>query len=84
MLKHKSAGASHHNRFIDPRTCSSHGYTVFQDRPGTAAACNGTLYVTGRLPIDPADVASPLSASIEAQAERGFTNLRLTVEAAGG
>lgn len=48
-----------------------------------AVEAGGVLYVTGQLPIDPDKADAALPASIEAQAERVFQNLRLIVEAAG-
>ncbi|CAN7655006.1 RidA family protein [Pararhizobium sp. LjRoot238] len=48
-----------------------------------AVEAGGALYVTGQLPIDPLDTNAPLPDSIEKQAERVFSNLRLIVEAAG-
>jgi reactive intermediate/imine deaminase len=43
----------------------------------------GTLYVTGQLPIDPEHPDAPLPATIEAQTELVFVNLRLIAEDAG-
>ena len=48
-----------------------------------AVEAGGFLYVTGQLPVDPADPDADLPAGIEAQTEMTLHNLKLVVEAAG-
>ena len=48
-----------------------------------AVEAGGLLHVTGQLPIDPDAPDAPLPASIEAQTELVFLNLRRILEAAG-
>jgi 2-iminobutanoate/2-iminopropanoate deaminase len=48
-----------------------------------AVEANGFLFVTGQLPIDPANPDAALPAGIEAQTEMAFRNLELIVAAAG-
>jgi enamine deaminase RidA (YjgF/YER057c/UK114 family) len=48
-----------------------------------ATEADGWLYVTGQLPVDPADPAASLPEGIEAQTDLTFRNLVTIVEAAG-
>ena len=48
-----------------------------------AVEAQGFLYVTGQLPVDPANPDAALPTGIEAQTEMAFRNLKLIVEAAG-
>lgn len=48
-----------------------------------AVEAQGFLYVTGQLPVDPAQPAAALPATIEAQTEQVFNNLASIVEDAG-
>jgi 2-iminobutanoate/2-iminopropanoate deaminase len=48
-----------------------------------AVEAHGFLYVTGQLPVDPANPDAALPTGIEAQTEMAFRNLQLIVEAAG-
>lgn len=48
-----------------------------------AVEANGMLFVTGQLPVDPANPDAPLAQGIEAQTEMSFHNLEVIVAAAG-
>jgi 2-iminobutanoate/2-iminopropanoate deaminase len=48
-----------------------------------AVEVNGLLFVTGQLPVDPANPDGPLPQSIEAQTEMAFYNLDIVLAAAG-
>jgi reactive intermediate/imine deaminase len=48
-----------------------------------AVEVNGLLFVTGQLPVDPANPEGNLPQGIEAQTEMAFHNLELIVAAAG-
>jgi 2-iminobutanoate/2-iminopropanoate deaminase len=48
-----------------------------------AVEVNGLLFVTGQLPVDPADPEGHLPQGIEAQTEMAFRNLGLILAAAG-
>jgi 2-iminobutanoate/2-iminopropanoate deaminase len=47
-----------------------------------AVVANGTVYVSGQLPIDPASGTMP--GTLEAQVEQSMKNVMAVVEAAGG
>jgi 2-iminobutanoate/2-iminopropanoate deaminase len=48
-----------------------------------AVEVNGLLFVTGQLPVDPANPDGSLPQGIEAQTEMSFHNLEIIVAAAG-
>jgi 2-iminobutanoate/2-iminopropanoate deaminase len=48
-----------------------------------AVEVDGLLFVTGQLPVDPANPEGPLPQGIEAQTEMSFHNLGLILAAAG-
>ncbi|MGV3549251.1 RidA family protein [Rhizobium sp.] len=48
-----------------------------------AVEANGFLFITGQLPVDPADPDAPLPSTIRAQADVVFRNLILIAEASG-
>jgi len=48
-----------------------------------AVEAGGFLYVTGQLPIDPANPADDLPEGVEAQTELSFRNLAIIVKEAG-
>jgi reactive intermediate/imine deaminase len=68
------------NRFINTDKAPPPPKTA---RYSHAVEAGGVLYVTGQLPVDPADLEAPLPEGIEAQTELVFGNLGQVVEAAG-
>jgi 2-iminobutanoate/2-iminopropanoate deaminase len=48
-----------------------------------AVEAGGLLFITGQLPVDPADPGAPVPSTIGAQADLVFRNLALIAEAAG-
>jgi 2-iminobutanoate/2-iminopropanoate deaminase len=66
-------------RIVSPRAAPSPASARYSH----AVEANGTLYVTGQLPVDPDDPAAPLPDGIVAQTAMVFRNLAAIVEDAG-